>query len=302
MPDLIAQGPQPEQRWRRKLPAGTPVVIGRSAGVWSIPWDERISRKHVEIAWHEGRLHVAVLPDARNPVFFRGHKADTFDLRPGDHFVIGQTTLTLADERAQVAPNHPQPAGERTFTVEELRGQPFRHADHRIDVLSRLPDIISGSASEQEMLVRLVNLLLTGVETASAAAVVEAEGSGFRVQGSGGNQSAIRNPQSAIAILHWDRRTFTGSEFRPSERLIRQAIESGVSTAYVWSAKESRGQGNLGQGEFTVSEGIDWAFCVPIAGPRFGRLGPLCHGQLCGGVACYAPARCRSLARRCEIR
>jgi adenylate cyclase len=116
MPDLIAQGPLPNERWRRKLPLGTSIVIGRTAGAWSISWDERISRKHVEVAWHEGRLHVQVLPDARNPVFFRGHKADSFDLRPGDHFVIGQTTLTLADERAHVAQHHPQPAGERTFT------------------------------------------------------------------------------------------------------------------------------------------------------------------------------------------
>ncbi len=265
MPDLIAQGPLPNERWRRKLPLGTTIVIGRSAGAWSISWDERISRKHVEVAWHEGRLHVQVLPDARNPVFFRGHKADAFDLRPGDHFVIGQTTLTLADERAQVAQHHPQPAGERTFTLEELRGQPFRHADQRIDVLSRLPDIISGSASEQEMLVRLVNLLLTGVERASAAAVVEIS-SKFQVPSSkSDNSRRTLNSEpgtwNSVTILHWDRRTLTGAEFRPSERLIRQAVDSGESTAYVWSASQPRGPG-----DFTVSEGIDWAFCVPVAG------------------------------------
>jgi adenylate cyclase len=241
------------------------VVIGRSAGAWSIPWDERISRRHVEAAWTEGRLHVKVLPDARNPVFFRGHKADQFDLRPGDHFVIGQTTLTLADERAQVAQHHPRPAGERTFTVQELRGQPFRHADQRIDVLARLPDIISGSASEQEMLVRLVNLLLSGIARASAAAVVQVS-SKFNVQ------SSMSEPPpstlnlepgtlNSISILHWDRRTLAGGEFRPSERLIRQAVQAGESTVYVWSGNQPRAGG-----EFTVSEGIDWAFCVPLAG------------------------------------
>src|SRR5687767_12876828 len=119
MPDLIAQGSEPTHRWRRKLPfAGAEVVIGRSAGAWSTPWDERISRRHAELVWRDGRLHVSVLPDARNPVFFRGHKTDSFSLRPGDHFVIGQTTFSLVDERANVAGDHPQPAGERTFTVE----------------------------------------------------------------------------------------------------------------------------------------------------------------------------------------
>jgi len=265
MPDLIAQGPLPEQRWRRKLPLGAPLVIGRSAGVWSTPWDERISRRHVELAWQEGRAHVAVMPDARNPVFFRGHKADQFDLRPGDHFVIGQTTFTLVDERANVAHDHARPAGERTFTVEELRGRPFQHADKRIDVLSRLPDIISGSASEQEMLVRLVNLLLSGVERASAAAVVDV-GSKFNVQGSKfeGSRSTLNvepGTLNPVSILHWDRRALTGVDFRPSERLIKQAAQAGESTVFVWSANQPRGEG-----DFTVSEGIDWAFCVPLTG------------------------------------
>jgi adenylate cyclase len=289
VPDLIAQGPEPAQRWRRKLPAGTAVVIGRSAGAWSVPWDERISRQHVEAAFREGRLHVQVLPDARNPVFFRGHKVEQFDLRPGDHFVIGQTTLTLADERAQVGQHHPQPAGERTFTVQELRGRPFRHADQRIDVLARLPDIISGSASEQEMLVRLVNLLLSGIDRASAAAVVQvregeapAEPPSARSAGqiSGSDHSAIRNPQSAISILHWDRRTLAGNEFRPSERLIRQAVQSGESTVYVWSGNQPRAGG-----EFTISEGIDWALCVPLAGRASAGWALYVTGSFAGDLA-----------------
>jgi adenylate cyclase len=272
MPDLIAQGPQPRDRWRRKLAPGVKQVIGRAAGAWSTAWDERVSRRHVEVVWHEGRLHVAALPDARNPVFFRGHKCDTFSLRPSDHFVIGQTTFTLVDERAAVAADVPRPAGERTFSLEELRGAAFHHADQRIDVLSRLPEIISGSASEQEMQVRLVNLLLLGVERASAAAVVEVRGQGTEVRGREGEAPAEppkSGPQSAV-ILHWDRRQLSGDDFRPSERLIRQAIESGAGTAFVWSADQPRGKG-----DFTVSEGIDWAFCVPVP------------GQACAGWALY---------------
>jgi adenylate cyclase len=271
MPDLIAQGPQPQNRWRRKLTPGSRQVIGRSSGPWSTPWDERISRRHAEIVFREGELHVEALAGARNPVFYRGQQQERFSLPPGEHFVIGQTTFSLADERANVSLDIPRPHGERTFTLDELRAAPFRQADKRIDGLSRLPDIISGSASDQEMFVRLVNLLLSGIERATAAAVVEvrgqmsevggqtSEGSGFRVQGS---ESAIRNPQSAIVeVLHWDRRILAGTDFRPSERLIRQAVETGQSVAFVWSANQSRESG-----EFTVSEGVDWAFCTPLAG------------------------------------
>src|SRR5262245_10868402 len=128
MPDLIAQGPQPEQRWRRKLESGARQIIGRQAAAWSTPWDDRVSRRHVEIVYEHGRLQVETLEGARNPVFFRGYKSDRFSLRPGDHFVIGQTTFSLVDERVNVSLDVPRPAGERTFTVDELHRQPFREA------------------------------------------------------------------------------------------------------------------------------------------------------------------------------
>jgi len=274
MPDLIAQGPQPAQRWRRKLQPGVPHVLGRQSGAWSTPWDDRISRRHVEIEYLDGLLRVSLIDGARNPVFYRGHKTDEFRLRAGDHFVIGQTTFSLVDERVHISLDLPRPADERTFTLEELR-RPFRQADKRIDVLSRLPDIISGSASDQELFVRLVNLLLTGIEPATAAAVVAVrEDSGFGIQGSEEKESGVRSQESvdphpdipknlksdAVEVLHWDRRILAGNEFRPSERLIRQAIETGQSVAHAWSSSQAK------DGEFTVSEGVDWAFCTPVPG------------------------------------
>ena len=84
MPELIAQGPQPQQRWRRKLLPGAAYVIGRQSGAWSTPWDERISRRHVELEFLDGLMRVTVLEGARNPVFYRGQKVDEFRLRAGE--------------------------------------------------------------------------------------------------------------------------------------------------------------------------------------------------------------------------
>lgn len=245
MADLIAQGSDPQHRWRRPLTDDVPQVVGRSAGAWSTPWDERISRRHVEVNYGEGKLRVRALASARNPVFYRGRKCNDFELKPGEHFVIGGTTFTLADERAQVSLEMPLPERERTFSVEELRRRPYEQADQRIDILSRLPEIISGSNSDEELFVRLVNLLLSGVPRASAAAVVAV------------GATATTQP---VAVLHWDRRILSGTEFRPSERLIRRVSETNESVAHVWSADKARG------GEFTLSEGVDWAFCVPVPG------------------------------------
>jgi adenylate cyclase len=243
MPDLIAQGSEPQHRWRRKLPSAGRQAIGRDAGAWSTPWDERISRRHVEVEWLGGLLRVTVLPEARNPVFHRGRKSGDFELKPGDHFVIGGTTFTLADELVNVSLDIPLPANERTFNAAELRQKPYRQADQRIEALSRLPDIISGSATDSEMFVRLVNLLLLGVPRGMAAAIVVVESSG------------------SVRVSHWDRRILSGTEFRPSERLIRQAVTSGESTAHVWGGRSPRVAAVA-----TLSEGLDWAICTPVMG------------------------------------
>ena len=259
MADLIAQGSTPEERWRRKLPPGVRIALGRQAGAWSTPWDDRISRRHVILVADDGKLQVEVLEAARNPVFYRGHKSDRFSVQPGEHFVIGQTTFTFADEQAQASLDMPQPDGERTFSVEDLRRQPFREADKRIEILSRLPEAIGGAATDQELFERLVNLLLSGITRANAAAVVKSQ--------IPNPKSEICNLKSEIEILHWDRRIIAAAEFRPSQRLIHQAVEAGESVAHVWSAAK--------EGPFTLSEGVDWAFCTPVP------------GQACRGWALY---------------
>lgn len=256
MADLIAQGSEDKDRWRRTLPAGTMCILGRTSGAWSIPWDDRISRRHVEMVWKNACLKVEKLPDARNPVFFRGRAASHFTVKPGEHFVIGGTTFTLADERVSVTLDAPAPLSEQTFSALDLRQLRFRNADQRIAVLSRLPEIVSGSSNDIEMLVRLVNVLLAGIPTAAAAAVVAVRG-----------DPAGTAP---IEVLHWDRRLLSGEDFRTSERLIRRAVQCGQSVVHSWS-----GASDANRTAFTLSDNADWAFCTPL------------HGDACKGWAIY---------------
>ena len=121
MAELVAQGKQPQQRWRQPLPAGQLLVLGRGAVALSVPWDEQISREHVELCWQADKLEMRRRASARNPVFFQGQQVEQASLAVGQHFVIGQTTFTLAEEVAQVSLNLPQPVEERTFTAAYLK-------------------------------------------------------------------------------------------------------------------------------------------------------------------------------------
>lgn len=242
MADLIAQGPLPHQRWRRGLPSDEPFVLGRKGGLWAVGWDDHISRSHARLHWQDGHLRVEKLPEATNPVFVAGEEVTQANLRPGEHFVIGTTTFTLTEDHVQLALDAPGPVEEKTFSAQYLQRVRYRNADHRIEVLSRLPDVISSAAQEAELFVGLVNMLLAGIPRADAVALVAVSPGA---------------PDGPVRVLHWDRRVQSGPEFQPSERLIREAVEREQSVLHTWEAKDAGGV-------FTVMENVDWAFCTPI--------------------------------------
>lgn len=245
MPDVIAQGPQPHQRWRRTLAEGEAVVIGRAPGCWSVPWDPHVSRHHVELLCADDRLAVRQLESASNPVFFRGRPAPTFRLRPGEHFVIGQTSFTLSAGRVSLSLDGPLPLQQHTYSVQSLRQVQFGDPDRRIEVLSRLPEVLSGAAGEAELFVRLVSMLLAGIPRADAAAVI-----GSRADG-------------PVRVLHWDQRLAAGSDFQPSQSLVLEARRQRQSVLHVW-----RGAPASEPARFTEIENVDWAFATPMLRPE----------------------------------
>ena len=109
-----------------------------------------------------------------------------FAANPGEHFVIGDTTFTLTDDQAPVSIDVRHPVNERTFSADFLAVQSLSSAEKQIEALSRLPDLVGSAASEQEMFIQLVSVLIAGIPRASAAAIVKCT-------------------DSSIEILHWDR-------------------------------------------------------------------------------------------------
>ena len=279
MPDLIAQGPRPQDRWRRPLPdIGSTVVLGRTSDPWAIGWDDRISRRHATIQWNGSRLEVTKLPESRNAIFYRGQQRDQFAAAVGEHFVIGQTTFTLLDQLVEFSVRAAPVFAEQTFSAHLLRQTKYRDADRRIEVLGKLPEIIAGSNSDEELCVRIVNVLLLGIAEASFVAILRAgqkpsekppekqvespldrptlSDSVATNQAQAATDSGA--PVSNVEILHWDCRSITGHKFAPSSHLVRSATESKESVLHVWNRSIEAGV------SYTQSENVDWAFCTPV--------------------------------------
>lgn len=245
-------------------------MLGRVAPGWAVPWDDRISRQHADLRWDGEKLSVQRMVDAKNPIFYRGLRRDEFEIGVGDHFVIGQTTFSLVDQRIRVMARSDEPPTltEQTYSNSQLRRVRYRDANQRIETLGRLPEIISSSSSDEELHVRVVNLLMQGIPRATFVAIVSEQPASDqptdkpRIEYTPNISGWSETADSGIRVLHWDSRSVVLKPFSPSAQLIRQAIKTNESVLHVWSRSTSPSTPSV----YTQSENVDWAFCTPISG------------------------------------
>ncbi|MFN0195715.1 MAG: adenylate/guanylate cyclase domain-containing protein [Planctomycetaceae bacterium] len=244
--ELLVEGPHPRQRLRHSLPQLGTVVVGRHAQAdLTIPWESCLSRQHVDVIIKGDGIEIRRIASARNPIYHGGKEAESFPLITGDFFVVGTTRFTLRHTHTASGAEEQLPLEQMTFQPQELAHIRFRDPDRRIDVLSHLPEVISGSRSDEDMHHHLVNLTLAGVSHAEAVAIVEL------------------GSKQEVNILHWDRRRETAGSFQPSVRLVKDALETSRRTVlHVWPIDAA-----ASAEEFTHSAEIDWAFCTPVSEP-----------------------------------
>jgi adenylate cyclase len=261
MPHLIAQGLSPQDKWERELPVDRPQVIGRDENTWAVSWDPFISRRHAEITWREGKLDVRQLPEARNPIFSQGSESRSFRVQPSEQFVIGRTTFTVLQEPR---PENGYLIEERTFSDHALQQLKFHDAPHRLDILERLPEVISGADNDKELFARLVNMLLAGIAGADAACLVCV------------TEAAADQP--VVHVLHGDRRSSIEGEFQPSRRLVIKAV-----CRERQSVLHLTGKGAVQDGDqVTLGDTFDWAFCTPVVDESCPGWGLYVAGRLRG--------------------
>lgn len=258
--ELMAHRERDGQTWRRRLPANQTVVLGREAGDWSIPWEPWLSRRHVELRTESGQVHVVRLVQARNPVMFHGRPADTFRLRSGDGFVIGETLFTLRSPSDSVNSDSEPILHSFSIGHEELRQIAYRDAPHRLDVLGRLSKIIFSVSEESELYAQTINLLMEGIRKANLVALV---------------MIAPETPEQ-VSILHVDSRMTREGRFQPSRRLSQEAIlQRKQSVVHIWANREESSSE-----DYTLVGNFDWAFCTPLPGETCKQLGIYVAGSL----------------------
>lgn len=230
--------------------------MGRAAGEWSASWDPKISRIHFRVRLHRGLLEVEQLPETPNPLFHRGRRRRRFDLKPGESFVVGETLFTFEDGRAARTMHMPAPHRELTVGAHELRRMNLKPVERRIEALSRLPELISRSASDDELCKRLTQFLIASFPLAEEASVLEAPLSMAE------DQDPDADPSEPIRELASMKRSGDAPDRGASPRLIRQALRTGEPALHRWR----------GEGTRSGSEGT-WALAAPFDPEAFpGRL------------------------------
>ena len=245
MADLVVCGSEPMQRWRRPIPPGDVIRIGRAPrSGWAVPWDALISREHAELQMISGQLRVRRLDASRNPIYFQEAESTDFLIASGEQFRIGRTVFQFVC--VDLESDSKSPASERSFHPDELRKVAFQNADQRLEVLAKLPKAIAQTATDEDLASRVASLLLEAIPTAEAAAVVAFD--------------EFSNAEAQPSMIRWDNRNDGIGRFTPSRRLMVMALQTGQGIRHIWADRDESNPA------FTVSGSLDWAFCMPFRG------------------------------------
>ncbi|MFM9963533.1 MAG: adenylate/guanylate cyclase domain-containing protein [Planctomycetaceae bacterium] len=291
--ELIVQGPAGEE-FRQQLIEGRTVRIGRApTDGWAIGWDRTISREHADVCWKDGRLTVACLANAGNPIKLKGAVHRTISVGGSEPFDIGQSSFFVAVERmsrnAKVGQrvefvlesegSMPAPAApaarikpkeiletddstddveEHSYQASELKNVAFGDTKRQMDVLSNLPQMISDSKSDVDLALMLCGMLLDAIPPAVAVAVALFEESDvIEMRAHDDPDAAIPKPK----LMRVQTRDSFDGRFTPSRRLLRKALRQGESAMHIVSEAESGGA------QFTMASSFGWAFCAPLSAP-----------------------------------
>ena len=263
--NVSISGTESSQRLHKVLEQGQTIRVGRTAKQgWEIPWDRMISREHADLSLDDGRLRVQCLDAAGNPIIYRSQSVREALVAPNEWFQIGHTTFqasSLIDsESSEAAAKVSAPVefseddghdgAERAFSPDELRKVAYRNAELQMEILDQLPEKISASHSDDDLAGMLSQLLLDAIENAMAVAVAHFDESELPE-----DVSQITSFPKPLSMRVQTRDNFDG-RFSPSRRMFLKCLKTQSSVLHIFDG--------VSETQFTVNEGLGWAFCAPI--------------------------------------
>lgn len=265
--ELQALGTDDSQCSVRSLETDAVFRLGRAPqNDWVVNWDRLISREHAQLRWHEGQLQVRCMEKATNPIIINGESFRELKIDVGGEFLIGATKFRLVEEVESEASSGMEMAedeplnGLQTYQSDELNEFQFSDPIRQMDMLARLPKMITGSTSDEALAGLLVDVLLETIPAGVATAVMRYEGD---VSENLENPLASGFDPSKPAMMRVATRDDYEGRFKPSRRMVSSALQTGKSVLHIWDGDE-------GNGQFTVSGSLDWAFCTPIVADNEG--------------------------------
>lgn len=185
-----------------------------------------------------------------------GQPSDTGQTEEREQFTAATPDYMASSESGEVT--------EMAFAESALRQKNFYDSQARIELLARLPDLVAGSLSDEELFARVTDVLLRATPSASAVAIVRAS---QRDQDS--QPPDAPSDSLAMQILHYDIRDNQSSSHDVSTKLVNATLRQRDSVLHLWENQVTRSTGESqvpkeSVPDYTLNENVDWAFCVPL--------------------------------------
>ncbi|HLQ43735.1 MAG TPA: adenylate/guanylate cyclase domain-containing protein, partial [Planctomycetaceae bacterium] len=145
-------------------------------------------------------------------------------------------------------------AEEYSYKTHELESVAFGDTERQMEVLSNLPQLISGSHTDVDLAVTLVGLLLKAIPPSIAVAVAvfdETDVQDIRCN------TTPDAPLPKPKLMRVQTRDDFHGRFMPSRKLLRKALRLNESVMHIVGDITS-------SGNYTMSDTLGWAFCAPI--------------------------------------
>ena len=233
---LKAEGSLPDQRAIWEIDEGCSLLLGRgNDNDCSVPWDQRVSRRHARVSVTGERLSICCLPDVSNLIWNSGSSCMKAVLSVGDSFRIGQTRFNVEERKRQavvvdIVDTDPS-EGSHTSSIM------MNTADVRLAMVSSSAAALWTASSDKTLAQKAVDILRRALTFADLFVVLSCD-----------DESTEKHPD----VIHW--------------HVNQETVEPSVSRDLVLQAVTKRNAALLVDADqygAPIQSGR-WSFCVPM--------------------------------------